>query len=469
MSNERSNVAALCLSLALVIVCSCSNDGVLLEEDHIRTQIDGGHRTQIDGGHDSSNLNTSQEYDASHVDRSRDANPEDDNSNNFTEPNGKIYPQNDFDYVGSFRLPNEHSNSYQWEYGGLGLAYRPDGDPSSNDAFPGSLFSVGKLAENNVKNFVSEFSIPQPIISANLDNLNTAKTLQPFNDITGGYFDSTLAGHQLLETTGLCYLDAQGPQTASKLYWSFWSSYNVGDEDLPSQGYSDIDIAQPNAQGVWKLSGYHSKYASGYLFDIPSYWSNKHIDGNRLAVGVVREGGKYSRGPAMFTIAPYNYSSSNPPQDGKLPTTPLIFYNTDHDNYPDYVENDNWEGGAWITTTNKQAVVFVGSKCGGPSCYGTGEHCGDSCNSYKGYHCYPRIPQIVFYDVSELEAVAAGIKEPWDPQPYATLDLREIIPFYHTCSITSGIAYDRNNHLLYLIQRGIDAEKPVIHTIRVGE
>lgn len=51
----------------------------------------------------------------------------------------------DIVYKGAFRLPKEHNNSFQWEYGGYALAFRADGDPTGeNDGFPGSLYSAGK-------------------------------------------------------------------------------------------------------------------------------------------------------------------------------------------------------------------------------------------------------------------------------------------------------------------------------------
>lgn len=170
---------------------------------------------------------------------------------------------------------------------------------------------------------VSEFSIPVPKISTSLENLNRASTLQTFGDTTNGLFDATLGGQLLNRVQGLACLEALPGQTSGKLYWSIWSSYNVGGLNLPSQGYSDFTISTPNEQGVWKLEGYTSKYVSGYLFDIPKTWADTNIDGKYLATGISRSGGAYSRGPALFAIAPYRYSNSNPPTNNELPTTPL--------------------------------------------------------------------------------------------------------------------------------------------------
>jgi len=92
----------------------------------------------------------------------------------------------DLVYQGAFRLP-EGSNGSNWEYSGQAMTYFPDGDPQGpNDGCPGSLFAVG----HDHHQMISEISIPKPIISKNknLDELNTATTLQPFHDVTGGCF-----------------------------------------------------------------------------------------------------------------------------------------------------------------------------------------------------------------------------------------------------------------------------------------
>ena len=195
--------------------------------------------------------------------------------------NAENIQKNDLIYKGAFRLPSEDTNEYQWDYGGYALAFNPNGDSASNDNYPGSLFSTGLDARpNNAdKKKISEFSIPVPVISTNLNDLNRAATMQGFGDITGGFYDIVLDGQSLNTMRGLTYLEAQPGQNSGKLYWSFWSAYNVAQDNLASQGYSDLTIANPNAQGVWKLEDYHSKYVSGYLFDIPKDWADDHING----------------------------------------------------------------------------------------------------------------------------------------------------------------------------------------------
>ena len=67
-------------------------------------------------------------------------------------------------------LPDESGGS-SWDYSGRGFTYYPDGDPvGGEDGFPGSLFGVG----HDLQEYVSEISIPVPVLSKNLEDLNTA-------------------------------------------------------------------------------------------------------------------------------------------------------------------------------------------------------------------------------------------------------------------------------------------------------
>ncbi len=102
-------------------------------------------------------------------------------------PSSNLIQPEDLTYLGAFRLPGESGGS-SWEYSGYAMTYYPNGDPAGpEDGFPGSLFAVG----HDQQQFVSEISIPEPIISSakNPADLNTAVTLQPFADIRGGLFD----------------------------------------------------------------------------------------------------------------------------------------------------------------------------------------------------------------------------------------------------------------------------------------
>jgi hypothetical protein len=90
------------------------------------------------------------------------------------------------------------------------MTYYSDGNPQgADDGYPGSIFAVG----HDHHQYVSEINIPVPVVSPgkNLDELNTATTLQEFQDITGEMF-----GYLEIPRAGLAYLPAQEGQTSGK-------------------------------------------------------------------------------------------------------------------------------------------------------------------------------------------------------------------------------------------------------------
>jgi len=138
-------------------------------------------------------------------------------------------------YVGAFRLPDD-SGGLGWDYSGNGMTYTPQGDPhGEEDGFPGSLFVVGQDHQLQV----AEISIPVPVVSKNLAELNSARTLQPFADITGGSITEDLS----LSVMGIEYLPAQIGMDSANLYFSIGQHFQVFD---PSHGWASLDLSVPN-------------------------------------------------------------------------------------------------------------------------------------------------------------------------------------------------------------------------------
>jgi hypothetical protein len=108
------------------------------------------------------------------------------------------------------------------------MTYYPDGDPTGPaDGHPGSIFAVG----HDWQMYVSEISIPVPVISPtkNPDDLNTATTLQEFQDVRVGLFDPLVE----IIRVGMEYLPAQGGQTSDKLYLA-WGQHFLRRRDHQS-------------------------------------------------------------------------------------------------------------------------------------------------------------------------------------------------------------------------------------------
>jgi hypothetical protein len=77
--------------------------------------------------------------------------------------------------------------------------------------------------------------------------------------------------------------------------------------------------------------------------------------------------------------------------------------------------------------------------------------------------------------------VAGGVTESWTPQPYASIDIEEVL-FDNPSGVDldmlgSGVqrryrigeaAFDRENGLLYVLELYADGAQPVVHVWRVG-
>jgi len=408
-------------------------------------------------------------------------------------PSGELFMPDDLEYLGAFRLPDEPN----WEYSGHGLTYFPDGDPDGPaDGFPGSLFGVG----HDHTLMVSEITIPTPVNSRNLDDLNYAETLQPFADITGGIITEDLAIPRL----GLEYLPVQGEQSTDKLHFT-WGQHIQYFQ--PSHGWAELDLGYPRTTGFWIFGDYTNYVTNDYIFEIPREWADFYTPGQYLATGRAREGPWSGRGPALFAYSPWN--DGNPPISGITLTsgaklniiTPLLLYGIQEPGNPEiisdesmmmngYQDSDHWWGGAWLTAGEKSAVVFVGTKALGSSWYGfsngvvweydCAEQSPPTCPEYpdwpydnRGFWAEDYQAQIIFFSPSDLAAVARGEMQTWEPQPYATFVLDEYLfdpelnHAEYKRDLVAACAFDRENGLLFVIERLADEYKSVIHVWRV--
>jgi hypothetical protein len=399
-------------------------------------------------------------------------------------PSGDVLMPEDLEYLGAFRLPDASGGS-NWEYSGQGLTYYPDGDPGgSDDGFPGSLFGFGH--DHHAQ--VSEISIPAPVISKNLDDLNTAVTLQPFADISGGLFDPEAMD---LPVADLAYLPPQADSETGRLHFTFGQHFQ---DFEPSHGQAELDLSNPRPVGPWGFDGYTNYVSNDYLFDIPADWSAAYTPGQLLATGRFREGVWGGYGPPLFAYSP--------PADGDTVTsvTPLLLYGIQEPGLTDifsdesmqmngYQLADHWLGGAWLTSGDKSALIFVGTKALGSSWYGfaNGVEWDYDCAEQnpptcpeppewpydnRGYWAEAYQAQIIFFNPADLGAVARGEMQTWEPQPYATLVLDEYLfdpelDFAeYKRDLVAAAAFDRERGFLFVIERLADKYKSVIHVWR---
>ncbi len=433
---------------------------------------------------------------------------------------GRIQPA-DLVYVGAFRLPGGEDRPQTFAYGGNAMTFNPDGDPANADPYGGSLFIMGHdrlpYGELPDGNQVAEVSIPVPAVADNPAALPEAAFIQGFHNVAAGYF----TGLDEIPKVGMQYLNHLDTGARIHLAWG----QHLQPPDEPSHAWFNATLASPNLQGVWLVGDYDLYSTTGYLFDIPEAWADAHVQGRLLATGRFRDGGQGGMGPALIAYRPWLPGGVAPPSGTRLTATALLLYENAYNTSEfvrclnGYQHADEWEGGAWLTTpAGKHAVVFVGTKgagakhwygyinprgpeypcvdadvtdfdtcrlANGASCppedyAGCCDEAQGTCVSYRGWWSARFDAQIIFYDPADLEQVAAGTMEPWQPQPYAALDIDEHLylapPEWDRVAVGWGVqrryrigdaAYDRERALLYVLELLADGGKPVVHVWRV--
>ena len=403
-------------------------------------------------------------------------------------PETDLIHAQDLIYRGYFRLP-EGSGDSDWDYSGHGLTYYPDGDPGGeNDGHPGSLFGFG----HDHQLYVSEISIPAPMIINDLQSANIAITIQPFSDLTDGIFR---AEEMVIPRAGLAYLAQPQP----RLHFTF--GQHIQDFEV-SHGWAGLDLDQLDAQGPWVFDGYTNYVTNDYLFEIPPNWAEAIAPGPLLASGRAREGLWSGRGPGLFAYLPGDIES--PPSAGAvLPDViPLLLYGEQNAGQPDiisssdqavtdYREADHWWGGAWLTDGDGAAVIFAGTKAIGNEWYGfangvvwehdCAEQVPDTCPDVpdwpydnRGFWADSYQAQLIFYNPADLVAVSRGELDSWEPQIYDTLVLDEYLldPALnhgdYKRDLVGAVAFDRENGFLYLVERMADEYRSVIHVWEIS-
>lgn len=351
---------------------------------------------------------------------------------------GLIQPSN-LVYQGAFRLPTarysgdvDPSSREVWSYGGQGLAFNPNGDPNNSGGGPtGSLFGTCHAQIG----WIGEISIPAPVISATKKaaDLNVATQLQNF--YKGG------AG-----ASGLAYLPAQGSQTGPKLYTT---SVGASASATPLIRWDETTLNAIQTQGPWYVKTpagviLDIRAAQNYVAPIPATWAAANTGGRCLLIGGGLESSR--AGPTLVAIGPW--LDGNPPAaNGSITGINLLAYqNVAGKQMTGYSTKDIWNGAAWLTVLSDSAVVLFGTKDIG----------GGTMHAYA-----------LFFNPADLAAVAAGTKNPWEPQPFATLDLDSYMFGAHNIY---DATYDSVNGLLYLSEGGssADGSRPIIHVFYVN-
>lgn len=372
-------------------------------------------------------------------------------------PSDRLQPS-DFTYQGAFRL---HSDC---NWGARGLSYYPAGNGGS-----GSLLVTG--FDINDPEF-AQVSIPEPSTATDWQELPEATMLTSMTNFDGDLVDQYSEGNENFDSefavvSGIEFVPQRGSQTSDKLYGSIDYWYGVVDPTHLTIWFSEMDGS--NARGLYHVgpqeSPYHGNKIGDYLFSVPQWYADMYLGGRILVSGKTRGAFFGSQGPTLFAFHPWD--SENP--SGDLDAVQMLWYNIyfpdcagpgvgDKANcdYPDFTMCDKWEGGAFVESGEKRAIILLGIKGLGDNTYGPPPD-SNACQDSQGYHCDPFERQIIFYDVDELGEVAGGIRDQWSVVPYTIWRPEE---FYlsdsegQTCGEVGGIAVNTEDQRVFMIEKG---------------
>lgn len=424
----------------------------------------------------------------------------------------EVVRPDDFEYLGVFRLPGGEDRPQTFAYGGNAMTFNPDSNSlfiMGHDRMP-----YGDLPDGDQ---VAEVSIPQPIISKNIEDLNTAEFIQDFANVLAGQFNE----YDEIPKAGMQYLNR--PETGARIHIAFGE--HLQSEQIPTHGWFNPTLSNSDFQGTWFIGNRDLYSVNGYMFEIPAEWADAYAGGRPLATGRMRDGGQGGMGPALFAYRPWNEDGSPLPAGTRLEEVTLLLYENAYNteeivrSLSDYQHPDEWGGGAWLTTASgKAAVLFAGTKSNGekywygyinpnganlacvdaevtdfPTCRmvdgsvcpqkdfsGCCDAPAGNCVSNRGWWTTRFDAEFILYDPTDLAKVAVGELESWQPQPYAVIDIDERLylnpPEWDLVEVGWGdqrrsrigdVTFDRQNGLLYVLELYGDGVKPLVHVWKI--
>lgn len=370
----------------------------------------------------------------------------------------------DLVYEGAFRVPPDDINGDNFSYGGQTLAY----NPGANTLLVGSRY--GKVAT---------ITIPTPVKGTRVDQLPVASYVEAFKDPADGHLRDIATNDVVLD--GLLIQDG-------RLYGTGLIYYDAAHEQRLSHFSRSLDLSRPEVQRVYQV-GENGKagFVAGYMASIPPEWRSA-LGGSAVTgqccIPIV---GRTSWGPSLFSWNPADLGRRDP-----VPVTPLLYYTQEH------ATLGSWEGSSttYGGTTQMAGVaiidgtrtaLFAGRNGLGPFCYGEGtgdsrkanerapdgeKYCYDPTSSDKSQHAYPYRLQFWAYDLTDLAAVRAGDKQPWEVVPYAIWPF-ELPSLGDPQPRLGRMAFDARGHRFFLSQLFAEqdefAYRPLIHIFTIRE
>lgn len=388
----------------------------------------------------------------------------------------------DLEYLGAFRAPQTDD----WAYSGQALTFYPGGNrqPAGGEG-AGSLYAVAHDRDMRV----GELSIPEPILSRSPDALNEARVLRPAVQPWPPAYDGRWQPRGDVETrVGLAYHPGVGG-VGEGLHYSIFMSYS-GDQMAATHGMLSLDLT--TAFGPWHAGGLPGTpehvsflYTGKFVAQIPQDWADANTGGRSVMVGLgwpISGHGYPSAGPTLGAIAPWEH--------GRLPERFEAVSHVGFLRYGGTGEEDRWSTGwtqshfyldaEWLEAGGARAVVFAATRPRGDEWYG-GE------NGYDNFYCdadipphigsatlrgpvdTDNVPVLFFYNPADFARVRAGEWAPHQPQPFAMLDLDDVL-FSENDRFPrlKALAFDPGRHRLYAWENGASRfGHAVVHTWQV--
>ncbi len=368
----------------------------------------------------------------------------------------------DFEYMGSFRLPNLNGFEDLYTESGLALRTTANGTKRLQDNTGTYAFT---LYEMDIPPLVN-------IVGGNEAGLNTATTRRTWGDLNIG----TVNGEAIASNAGFWFDDS-----ASLLYWSHNNGYFTGGAaDFPTLMATRLDTATGSVTQVhaWRLPTFPARYKGywGGITKLSKSFADANTGGRDLALGY---GGYYSicgpasRGPALGAIARPSASRDTVdlremltypdpiacPREGNY--LPQVGFWNDYAASPwqgSWTYDDYCRAGVFIDLPDKKGYVTFVQQVTGRVGYDYGGYNTDG----HSQNCW------YFYDVNDLGAVARGAKSASSvlPSSYA------VVQYPLDGGLVPGACFDPQTRMLYLyVQWSLSSGEPVIHAyhVKIGQ
>jgi hypothetical protein len=390
----------------------------------------------------------------------------------------------ELEYRGAFAAPQRDD----WAYSGMALTYFPGGNPAPGpEELPGSLY----VTAHDREMLVGELSIRSPIPGRPVEALHEARILRDAVNIWPRVYDGRWQPRGEVETrVGLAWHPGvEG--VGSGLHYSIFMSY-AGDQNAAVHGMLETDLSA--ARGPWHLGGQPGAaghvpflFTGKFVTRLPQAFADAAVGGRSLMVGLgwpISGHGFPSAGPALGAIAPWE-SGRLPDPFGVVSHRPLLRYGGTG-------EVARWQNGwtpshyyldaEFLEAGDSQALIFAALRPRGDEWYG-GE------NGYDNFYCdadvpphigeanlrgpvdSDNVPMLLFYNPADLARVASGAVEAHVPQPFAQLELDDVLLGGEgRYPKLRALAFDAERRRLFAWENGATRfGHAVVHVWHVGE